>query len=73
MIRNKTLHCQKIAAAALEKEFGFAPAKLNKIELVIVLPEIDKTDFYIRFRIGEHYYTCSHGKIERTDDRGVAL
>jgi hypothetical protein len=40
MTRNRTLHCQKIAVAALEKEFGFAPARLNKI----VLLEADDTE-----------------------------
>jgi hypothetical protein len=69
MTRNRTLYCQRIAAAALEKEFGFAPARLNKI----VPLEADDICFYIYFRIGEHYYTCSHGKIERTDDKGTAL
>jgi hypothetical protein len=67
MNRNRTLCCQKIAAAALEKEFGFAPERLNKI----VLQEADDMCFYIFFRIGEHYYTCHHGKIERTNDKGA--
>jgi hypothetical protein len=69
MTRNRILHYQKIVAAALEQEFGFAPARLNKI----VLQEADDLGFYIFFRIGEHYYTCHYGKIERTDDRGAAL
>jgi hypothetical protein len=69
MTRSQTLYYQKIAVTALEKEFGFAPARLNKI----VLLEAEDTGFYIRFRIGEHYYTCRHERIERTDDRGAAL
>jgi hypothetical protein len=69
MTRNKTLHCQKIVAATLENEFGFAPARLNKI----VPLEADDFGFYIHFRIGEHYYTYCHGKIERTDDRGTSV
>jgi hypothetical protein len=64
------LYYQKIIATALEKEFGFAPARLNKI----VLLEADDHGFYIHFRIGEHYYTYRYGqKIERTDDKGTAL
>jgi hypothetical protein len=69
MTRNKTLYLQKIAIAALEKEFGFAPARLNEI----VLLEADDIGFYIRFRIKEHYYTCCYEKIERADDKGTAL
>jgi hypothetical protein len=69
MNRNRTLYCQKHAAAALKKEFGFAPARLKEI----VLQEADDMCFYIFFRIREHYYTCHHGKIERTNDRGAAL
>jgi hypothetical protein len=67
MTRSRTIYLQKIAIAALEKEFGFAPARLNKI----VLHEADDLGFYIFFRIGEHYYTCRYGEIERTDDRGA--
>jgi hypothetical protein len=55
-------YCQKKAAAALEKEFGFAPARLN----MIVPLKTDDHYFTIHFRIGEHYYTCCNGKIERT-------
>jgi hypothetical protein len=69
MTRNKILYLQKIAIAALEKEFGFAPARLNKI----VLLEADGDCFHIRFRVREHYYNYHYGKIERTDDRGEAL
>jgi hypothetical protein len=69
MTRNKILYLQKIVIAALEKEFGFAPARLKKI----VLLEADDIGFYIHFRIREHYYTYRSGKIERTDDRGASL
>jgi hypothetical protein len=69
MTRNKTLYLQKIAIAALEKEFGFAPARLKKI----VPLEADETCSYIHFRIGEHYYTYRYGIFERTDDKGAAL
>jgi hypothetical protein len=69
MTRNRILYLQKIAITALEKEFGFAPARLKEI----VLQEADDLGFYIHFRIGEHYYTYRSGKIERTDDRGAAL
>jgi hypothetical protein len=67
--RSKTLYYQKIAAAALEKEYGFAPARLKEI----VLLEADETCSYIHFRIGEHYYTYRYGIFERTDDKGAAL
>jgi hypothetical protein len=66
MNRNKTLYCQKHAAAALKKEFGFTPTRLKEI----VLLEADDMCFYIHFRIGDHYYTYRHGKIERTNDGG---
>jgi hypothetical protein len=76
MKRTAIIYYQKIAAAALEKEFGFAPARLNKI----VPLEADDMGFYIRFRIGARYYTYRKAscfqygeKIERTDDRGMAL
>jgi hypothetical protein len=69
MNRNRTLYCQKHVAGALKKEFGFAPARLKEI----VPLEADDMCFYIHFRIGEHYYTCHHGKVERTDDKGVAV
>jgi hypothetical protein len=76
MTRTATIYYQKKAATALEKEFGFAPARLNKI----VLLESDDMGFYIHFRIGEHYYTYREAscfqdgkKIERTDDKGRAL
>jgi hypothetical protein len=67
--RNRILYLQRIAVAALVQEFGFAPARLNKI----VLLEADDLGFYIHFRIGEHYYTYRLGKIERTNDRGEEL
>jgi hypothetical protein len=63
MTRNKMLCCQKKAAAALEQEFGFAPARLKEI----VPLEADEFCFHILFRIGEHYYTYDDGKIERPD------
>jgi hypothetical protein len=66
MNRNRILYCQKRAAGALTAEYGFAPARLNKI----VLLEADDMGFYIHFRIGDHYYTYHHGKIERTNERG---
>jgi hypothetical protein len=69
MTRSRIIYRQKIVATALEKEFGFAPAKLNKI----VLLEADDMCFYIHFRIGEHYYTCRYGKVERTNDKGGTL
>jgi hypothetical protein len=69
MTRNKKLYCQKHVPAALKKEFGFAPARLKEI----VLLEAADMCFYIHFRIGEHYYTYRHGKVERTDDKGAAL
>jgi hypothetical protein len=67
--RNRAIYCQKIAEAALKKEFGFAPARLKEI----VPLEADETCSYLHFRIEGHYYTCRHGKIERTDDKGAAL
>jgi hypothetical protein len=67
--RNRILYLQKRAAAALKKEFGFAPARLKEI----VLQEADDLGFYIRFRVMERYYNYHYGKIERTDDRGAAL
>jgi hypothetical protein len=69
MTRTGIIYCQKKAAAALKKEFGFAPARLKEI----ILQEADSMCFYIHFRVGEHYYTCRHGRIERTDDKGWAL
>jgi hypothetical protein len=69
MTRNATLYYQRQAVSALEKEFGFAPARLKEI----VPLEADGLGFYIHFRVGEHYYTCRSGKIERTNDRGAAL
>jgi hypothetical protein len=69
MNRNRTLYCQKHAAAALKKEFGFTPTRLKEI----VLLEADDMCFYIHFRVGEHYYTYRHGKIERTDGDGWAI
>jgi predicted dehydrogenase len=60
---------QKQAAAALEKEFGFAPAKLKEI----VLQEAIGDCFHIRFRVREHYYNYHYGKIERTNERGQPL
>jgi hypothetical protein len=62
-------YCQKRVAEALEKEFGFAPARLNKI----VIQETDDYGLNIHFRIDEHYYTYWYGKIERTDDKGAPL
>jgi hypothetical protein len=53
----------------LKKEFGFAPARLKEI----VVLEADNMYFYIHFQIGEHYYTCRHGEVERTNDKGEAL
>jgi hypothetical protein len=64
-----TIYCKKKAVAALKQEFGFAPARLKEI----VLLEADSPCFYIHFRIGEHYYTYQHGKVERTNDKGVTL
>jgi hypothetical protein len=58
-----------MAAAALEEEFGFAPARLSQIAVL----EADNLYFYIRFRIGRRYYASCHGKIERTDERGSAI
>jgi hypothetical protein len=69
MTRNRILYCQKHAETALKIEFGFAPARLKEI----VLLEADDMCFYIHFRVGEHYYTYRHGKIERTNDKGAAL
>jgi hypothetical protein len=69
MSTNRILYCQKHAVAALKKAFGFAPARLKEI----VLLEADAMCFYIHFRTGEHYYTCRHGMIEQTDDKGAAL
>jgi hypothetical protein len=69
MNRNRTLYCQKHAAAALKQEFGFTPTRLKEI----VLLEADDMCFYIHFRIGEHYYAYRYGKIERTNDKGAAL
>jgi ribosomal protein L19 len=69
MTRNQRLYYQKIVVVALEKEFGFAPARLNEI----VLLEADDIGFYIHFRIRKHYYTCRYEKIEQTDDKGSAL
>jgi hypothetical protein len=69
MPRNRIIYCQKKAATALEQEFGFAPVRLNKI----ILLEADDMCFYIHFRIGAHYYTYRHGRVERTDDKGAAL
>jgi hypothetical protein len=69
MTRNRILYYQKIVTAALEQEFGFAPARLNKI----VILEADGYGFNIHFQIGGHYYTCYHKTIERTDDKGAAL
>jgi hypothetical protein len=66
MKQSARLYYQRIVAAALEKEFGFSPSKLNQI----ILLEAENMGFYIFFRIGEHYYTYRHGKIERTNDRG---
>jgi hypothetical protein len=67
--RNRILYLQKHAAAALKKEFGFAPARLKDI----VLQEADDDCFHIRFRVREHYYNYHYGKIERTDDGGFPL
>jgi hypothetical protein len=67
MNRNEILYRQKIVAAALEKKFGFAPARLNKI----VLLEGDDICSYLHFQIKEHYYTYRQGKIIQTNDRGV--
>jgi hypothetical protein len=69
MNRNRMLYRQKKASSALKQEFGFAPARLKEI----VPLEADDMCFYIHFRIGEHYYTYRHGKVERTDDKGWAL
>jgi hypothetical protein len=63
------LYCQRQVSAALEQEFGFDPARLNKI----VPLEADDMCFHINFRIGEHYYTFRYGKIERTNEIGAAL
>jgi hypothetical protein len=67
--RNRTIYLQRKAKEALEKEFGFAPARLNKI----VLLEADGDCFHIRFRVGGHYYNYHYGRIERTNDRGAPL
>jgi hypothetical protein len=67
--RNRMLYLQRLVKEALEKEFGFAPARLKEI----VLQEADDLGFHIRFRVREHYYNYHYGKIERTDDRGAAL
>jgi hypothetical protein len=69
MKRSGEIYCQKKAAEALIAEYGFAPVALKKI----VVLEADDMCFYIHFRIGQHYYTCRHGKIERTNDKGAAL
>jgi hypothetical protein len=69
MARTKEIYLQKRVATALEHEFGFAPARLNKI----VPLEVDDHCFNIRFRIGTHYYIYRNGEIERTDDKGAAL
>jgi hypothetical protein len=61
MPRTGIIYCQKKVAAALEQEFGFAPARLKEI----VLLEADDFCFYIQFRIGARYYTYRDGKIDR--------